>query len=1415
LHTYFIMLMKTISNSIRAAIFLSIALLHVKSVYSQDDWRELTPSSEKNFFTIQSAFESEMGNQPYVKGKGIKQFRRWEYYWGSRVNEYGDFPPEGHVLQEMIDYSNVHSMQKGYTPGSGTWSLVGPIDLPQNGTGQPNGNGRLLSIAFHPTDTNTIYVGAPAGGFFKSIDGGNSWVEYSVGLTRLGVSSIVVHPTNPNIIYIGTGDRDGGDSPGYGVWQTTDGGLTWAAHNNGMGNRTVYELLMHPSNPLIMIASTNGSRVYRTTDGGANWTFTSVSSNCKDIAFHPTNPNIVYAAGTSYNRSTDNGLSFTNVTSGVPAGVSRFALGVSANQPNYVYLLAGDGSSFVGLYQSTDSGVNFSTRSTSPNILGYDVTGGTGSQAWYDLVLVGDPNNANHITAGGINIWESFDGGITWSIVAHWVGSGGNPAVHADQHVLEYSPLNGDMYNGNDGGIYYTSDAGATWNDISGGLYISQVYKIGVSQQTLGKVINGYQDNGTAICDGGIFSTEIGGDGMECIIDPTDDTYMYGALYYGDMRRSTNGGTSFSTIAANGTNGINETGAWVTPYTLDPNNASRMFIGYDNVWRSDDVKTPTSNAVVWTKISNFGGTSNMTDLAVSPSNSNIMYASRSNSGSRFHRSNNALAGSPTWTNLDGNLPVAATPKDIAIDPVDPTHLFIALGNNIYESTNSGVSWTDISGTLPNISLNTIVIDYSSPIQAMYVGMDVAVYYKDNTMSDWVIYNSALPNTEITELEIHYGAETCQNMLFAATYGQGLWKSDLKDPGNIIPSACFEASATNICEGETVNLIDISAFGPTSWIWSITPGTFVFTGGTNANSQNPQIQFNSLGLFSVRLVAVNAIGSDTLFKTNHINVEGALSACSYNEDFETETLCGIATNCGTTVCPLSGLWTNHANGSQDDIDWRVDEGGTASAGTGPTVDFYPGTSIGNYIYLESSGSCSQRTAILESGCILLDQDYVLKIAYHMFGTDMGSLHFDILSGGVWIENIITALSGNNGNLWQQASIDLSAFTGQTIKCRVRGITGNGYTSDIAIDDILFDPIPQAASPISACDLILSPSGNQTWSTTGIYSDTLATVYGCDSIIIVDLTINTSTSVTDMQTACGSYNWMDGNTYTTSNNSATWTLTNAAGCDSVVNLDLTINYPTSSTDVITTCDSHTWMDGNTYTASNNTATHVIPNTAGCDSTITLDLTINNATSGSESVTGCDSYLWLVNATTYTASGSYTATLTNATGCDSTVTLNLTINSVDASATLDADNITMTATASVASYQWGDCDNNYDPISGATNQSYAATSNGNYAVIVTQNSCTDTSTCITVAHVGIDELGSKAIIIYPNPVSEGIIHIEYDGGIKSMQLIDMTGRIVIVAVDLNAGTMDVSNIESGKYMVQLLTEADEKLLKEITVL
>ena len=500
------------------------------------------------------------------------------------------------------------------------------------------------------------------------------------------------------------------------------------------------------------MAATSGG-IYKTTNGGNSWTRTSSNtSHYKDIVFKPGDPSIVYAVINNYfYRSTNTGDSWTSVTSGLP-GSSRYVIGVTPANANYVYIAAGSSSGLTGIYRSTNSGASFSTQATSPNILGYAADGSdNSSQAYYDLCIAVDPNNANTLYVGGINIWKSTNGGTSWSINAHWVGSGA-PSVHADHHWLGFNPVNDRLYNGNDGGIYYTANGGSSWIDISSGLAIAQVYKLGQSATSKNLVINGYQDNGTSVYRSGSWSTEIGGDGMECLVDHTDTSYMYGALYYGDIRRSTNSGTSFYKIADDGTNGINESGAWVTPYTLNSTNSNIMYIGYKNVWRSTNVKTSSTSSVAWTKISTFGTSSNLSDIESSPADANILYVSR---GSSLFRSDNVNASSPSWTTLSA----PANISDIQAHPTNSNIVYITAGTNIYKSTNKGSTWTSIKGNLPNTSMNTLIIDKVAN-EGIYVGTDIGVFYKDASMSQWISFSSGLPAAaEVTELEISMQAIT--------------------------------------------------------------------------------------------------------------------------------------------------------------------------------------------------------------------------------------------------------------------------------------------------------------------------------------------------------------------------------------------------------------------------------------------------------------------------------------------------------------------------------------------------------------------------------------------------------------------------------------------------------------------------------
>ncbi|OFY34901.1 MAG: hypothetical protein A2W91_04645, partial [Bacteroidetes bacterium GWF2_38_335] len=269
------------------------------------------------------------------------------------------------------------------------------------------------------------------------------------------------------------------------------------------------------------------------------------------------------------------------------------------------------------------------------------------------------------------------------------------------------------------------------------------------------------------------------------------------------------------------------------------------------------------------------------------------------------------------------------------------------------------------------------------------------------------------------------------------------------------------------------------------------------------------------------------------------------------------------------------------------------------------------------------------------------------------------------------------------------VDISS-DGNTIFIGENTNDENGADAGCASVYTLCYPTTSVISPV-ACNSYTVPSSDETYTVSGSYKDTLVNAQGCDSIITINLTVNHANSGTDVIIACDSYTWIDGITYTSSNNTATHTLSNVNGCDSLVTLNLTISHSNTGTDVQTACDSYTWIDGITYTSDNTTTTHTLTNINGCDSLVTLNLTISHSNTGTDVQTACDSYTW-IDGITYTSDNTTTThTLTNINGCDSLVTLNLTINhsntGTDVQTTCDSyiwiDGITYTSDNNTATH------------------------------------------------------------------------------------------------------------------------------------
>ncbi|MDA7804589.1 S8 family serine peptidase [Schleiferiaceae bacterium] len=191
------------------------------------------------------------------------------------------------------------------------------------------------------------------------------------------------------------------------------------------------------------------------------------------------------------------------------------------------------------------------------------------------------------------------------------------------------------------------------------------------------------------------------------------------------------------------------------------------------------------------------------------------------------------------------------------------------------------------------------------------------------------------------------------------------------------------------------------------------------------------------------------GLNDTVQTNITYLNSTLYGLPFGQNMNSFSNCSNATNCGGTTCSLGGNWLNLTNGSEDDIDWRTWSGSTQSAGTGPSSDV---GGNGKYLYLESSVSCEFKEAELLSPCIDLSTAIApeLSFSYHMNGSNIGSLKVELFDGNQW--HLLTSVSGSQGNSWVNVTEDLVAYAGDTIILRFTGTTGDGYQSDIAIDEV---------------------------------------------------------------------------------------------------------------------------------------------------------------------------------------------------------------------------------------------------------------------------------------------------------------------------------------------------------------------------
>lgn len=1015
-----------------------------------------------SFFEVQSEFNAYWADRDQsVKGAGIKPYKRWEYFMETRVDENGFYDVQSD-LKSYQKFLNGNSTQLKSSNGIEDWTILGPFGNPSGN----NGVGRINVIKVNPDDSDNIFVGTPNGGLWESDNGGTSWITYTDDHAVLGVSDIAFDPADSDHMFIVTGDRDHNDTSTIGIMESTDGGLTWALTDfrpsfNGLPYfYLIHVLLIDPSDVDIMIASTT-SGVFRTTDGWSTWTEVLPNDCLRDMKFHPTNSNIVYGTTSgaycgglnptaTYFRSTNNGASWTQIT--LPqTNIERVALGVSANNPSKVYFLAsyddpGNGNDFSGLFVSNNSGATVTQVSvnSAPSL---------GSQQWYDWTLTVNPSNANELYAGGVGFRKSTDGGVNWSSVS---------GIHVDHHYAGFE--GSDLYVGSDGGIYRTSNGGSSWTFLNEGLEITQYYRISNAETNQSRMLAGSQDNGTHMLLNGNWSHEYGGDGMDNAIDPNDENNLFVSYQYGNFFRSTNGGSSFSSMIRPSDTGIN--GAWVTPIKIDETNTDILYTGYDRIWKS------TNDGVSWSDVGGgklTSGSGLLRYIDVSKSNNSVIYTTDYND---LWRSDN---GGSTWSSL-------TTPDNairwIEIDPNDHLHVWLAADRDVYESTNGGSSWTNISYNLPNVPMNTIVFDDGFE-DHLYIGTDFGIYYLDITTTTWTLISQSLPNVEILELDILDSGKKIR----AATFGRGVWErltvnatdnyscdnaypitmpgvyaSQSPDQGGGAESTDATNSVWYTYESSHNGFLNIRScnggIDTRLHVYSGTCGNFTLLGTSDDDCTMGSGMPNNASELELIPVTANTpvyIEWDDRWSTEcfDFEVEFIQGIVGYVESFEGDIL--------------------YENVDTDDHDWWLIDGPTPSDFTGPTAAS-DGT---HYVYVESSSPYyPSLEAILESNTLVLSgySQPFLMYDYHMWGEHMNDFELQISeNGGPWV-SLIT-VSGDQGNAWLTESIDLTVYKDSYAKFRFIGTTGSNYKGDIAIDNIRFF---EGGSPCNVSTLIVETS-----------------------------------------------------------------------------------------------------------------------------------------------------------------------------------------------------------------------------------------------------------------------------------------------------------------------------------------------------
>ncbi len=776
------------------------------------------------------------------------------------------------------------------------------INWVERGPSKQAGRTRALMLDTNYNSNKKVWAAGVSGGLWSITNiesSGSEWTKVSDFWDSLNITCVASDPTDSNIIYVGTGEKRGSGLKGFGIWKTSDGGANWTQLTSSTGLKYIDTIIVRDEGGIGAVYAGGGrslsqgeytgiNGLQKSTDGGTTWTevlgeiATNSNHHVTDLEIDSNNRLLVGTRVNTFGDGggeifyTDDGSTFTKIDTGALGQFDRTFIDVSPSDPNILYAMFENASTgyITWFGKSSDGGTTWTQGNIGQDENGNPFGDYQGSMDYWGFLGI-DPNDPNTVyAAGALSIHKSTDSGTTWTEISEWRGNGFPlPYVHADHHNIIFIDSNNILVS-NDGGVFLTQDGGNTFTMKNDNMVTTQFYSTAIHPTDDSYVLGGTQDNGTWRLNvaGKVVGNEvIGGDGGYAHIDQIDPSYQFGATTYGNIFRSTNGGTSFSlysdVVASDGT----DAGFFINPSVIDPvNKAMYVTFSNDTILRQKNYTQLSAHDFI-----NISLGSGASAYKVSPHTSGVLFVGTA--GGRVFKITDANTDNYAITEISpSNTSGYISSIDVG---KDDNQILITLSNygidSIYEtiSGGGGNGWVDIEGDLPDIPVRWGLYNRDN-FNQVAIATEVGVWVSDDVTSSSVVWNPS--NDGLANVRVDMLAMNNDGEMSAGTFGRGMFTS----PGftSTAPlNAAFSPSKTSGVFPLEVDFVDRSTGNVSSWAWD-------FGDGNSSTEQSPSHTYDNAGRYTVSLTVGDGSNTNVTTKNNLIWAT-AVQDTLYEEGFE--------------------------------------------------------------------------------------------------------------------------------------------------------------------------------------------------------------------------------------------------------------------------------------------------------------------------------------------------------------------------------------------------------------------------------------------------------------------------------------------------------------------------------------------------